>query len=376
MTMQTLRLTFTLCALLTLAACGSGTSDDTSTSSPGPLFSDDNGADGNVDPDPDGPSAPGADADGDADADVPENGDGGVPPDENASGEDSVDGEETGEESPGGGDADEGNTEEDEGNAGEEGAGEDAVVDTGSEADGDEGSAGEGGADGEAGADTGSGAEGDEGTDEEIVTGEQDGNAPDVIQPGVPGNLAATRLILGMQRVLKATLLDLNGRQAAGLPLSEQQQACLGSHEAALGEPAFALGCERALATGEIEVYVEQGAFYRTEDCAADLLAGTAERCVMASARMIMRTRFDFPPGSGGQGRPLPVPGSGVVMSYAIDAPTFVVESDERSPLTVFDCAFELQNGALLPSIGGRDVCDAQVRHAADHIDFLAPIVL
>ena len=80
---------------------------------------------------------------------------------------------------------------------------------------------------------------------------------PLVIQPGVPGNLSATRLILGMERVLKATLTDLNVRYSSGSPLSEQQQTCLGAYDPALGEPAYALGCERALATGDVEVHVE-----------------------------------------------------------------------------------------------------------------------
>ena len=68
---------------------------------------------------------------------------------------------------------------------------------------------------------------------------------------------------------------------------------------------------------------------------------------------------------------------SGVIAGYAVDAPLLTLESDEQSPLQpAFDCAFELQNGALLPSIGGRDVCDGRVRDAADLIDFLAPVVL
>lgn len=191
-----------------------------------------------------------------------------------------------------------------------------------------------------------------------------------VLEPGVAGNVEASRLVSGMSRVLEATLVDLNANLRGGV-LSTQQQECLGAYEPTLGVPALSLECARPLSTDGVAVHVRSGAFLPTEACAADLAVGTADRCVMASAVMLLRGQFAIVPGGHLQ---QPLPGTGVVVAYAPGArPVLSLENDDSGVFGLLDCEFELQNGALLPSIGGVDGCQGLVRDVADRIELMLP---
>ena len=190
---------------------------------------------------------------------------------------------------------------------------------------------------------------------------------PPVLVPAVPGSRDAERVLSDVRTVLGRTLLDLNGRLAGGLELSAQEDDCLGTHEPGLGEPLLAIDCARALATEPVAVYVERGAFYPTAACRADLALGVADGCVVDYASLFSRTEFDdpIPPA-----RPRPLPGSGFVIRYAVDAPVLEVANDENALSGVFRCEIDLATGSVRPTLGGGS-CDTILGNVADRLDAL-----
>jgi|GEM_PF-2259577 len=191
-----------------------------------------------------------------------------------------------------------------------------------------------------------------------------DGDA--ILVPAIPGDLNAARVLDGLQLILARTVLDLNDRLSSGIDLTAQQEGCLGTYEPGLGDPLFGVDCSSALVTEPVNVFVERGVFHDTDACRASLAERSADDCVIAFASVFTKTVFEqtFP-----ERRPRPLPGSGVVIGYAVDGPVLEIASDEQALLGVFGCRIDLATGSTLP--GGIGNCNAAFGDVAIRLDEL-----
>jgi len=197
----------------------------------------------------------------------------------------------------------------------------------------------------------------------------------DMLIPVVSEGGDLDRLVRGVTRQVSRTLLDLNAMLTSGAELSEQQDICLGSYDPAFGEQLLAVDCARALATGDIALYVESASFYDTSDCNSDIFDGSTDSCVLQTARVTIPTTWivpelpaDSPPGT----RLRPVPIGGMEIYYAVDNTDLRIENNEAALTGVFRCDLDLSDQQATTVIPGQSCADI-IKKTADRLDELLP---
>jgi len=187
---------------------------------------------------------------------------------------------------------------------------------------------------------------------------------PDILVPSVIEGSDLERLITGISQQASRTILDLAQRLSEGT-LTEQQNDCLGPYDPAQGETLLSISCNRALATGDVALYVGEAAFYDTDACNASVFDGSTADCQLQKASITVRTEWIFP----GPSQP-PQPIAGMEIYYAIDNTILRIENTADMLTGAFRCDIELSNGQANAALTGQS-CEDIISNAADRIEAL-----
>ena len=189
-----------------------------------------------------------------------------------------------------------------------------------------------------------------------------------LIPPVVPGS-DLERVVQGLTRQAASTLLDLNERISQGETLTDQQEQCLGAFEEGFGEPLIAVNCDQPLATGDVELWVGEAAFFDTAACREALFNQNSEGCILA--RMTLTIGPSFIPAANG---PPALGFPGALLSYNIDEPVLFLQG--AGPVlseNAFSCVVDLKT-ATISSLAQPQDCDQSVNSIAEEIERLQNI--
>jgi len=187
-----------------------------------------------------------------------------------------------------------------------------------------------------------------------------------LIPPVAPGS-DLERVVRGLTRQAANTLLDLNRRISQGETLSAQQEQCLGAFEEGFGEPLLAVNCDQPLATGDVELWVGEAAFFNTATCRQSLSSQLSDGCVLERLTLTIRTQF-IPPANGNGPPRLAFPGA--LLAYGIDEPTLTLQNIDSALTGVFSCSVSLESAAITGNSALPD-CNQRIESIANEIERL-----
>jgi len=178
------------------------------------------------------------------------------------------------------------------------------------------------------------------------------------------------RLILGINRQVSLTLLDLNTRLSSGIALTPQQDECLGAFDPAAGQQLLSIECQQPLFTNNTLINVTQASYFDTEACNSALFNNGTGDCLLQSARISIPTEFVLPePGMG----TLPIPSTAYEIFYAQGDTILSIQSAENALTGLFRCDLDLTGTEAANSVAGPG-CARVVELAANRIDTVVPV--
>lgn len=185
------------------------------------------------------------------------------------------------------------------------------------------------------------------------------------------GQLAAT-----LRRIGVSVLVDLNTTLASGQALDPTSQRCTGDFQPELGEALLQIDCSRESLRAVSDVQIIHIAMLESDACQAGLLAGEPDTCRLASLRLVMPTRFEFPAvttetsGVFVPQRPQPIDGADVAFrETGLDQ--LVIRNDDASVRGEFACDIELTS--TVPAVSGDDIvdCEHEISRVNDRLNQL-----
>jgi hypothetical protein len=203
--------------------------------------------------------------------------------------------------------------------------------------------------------------------------------------PGTPNSMLnptpeagsdSERLLRGINRQVARTILDLNKRLGDGIPLTDQQESCLGSYDPAAGQQLLMIDCADPLATGDVPIFVEQASYYDTPECNAAIFNGEISDCFLKTARLSIPLRWitpERPAGTPDSAPNRPQPLAGIEVFYAINNSTNLrIASNEADEVLTgrFLCDINLLNNQTTST---NQTCAGTINLAANNFDDLLP---
>ncbi len=165
----------------------------------------------------------------------------------------------------------------------------------------------------------------------------------------------------------RTSLTELNTKLSQGELLSPQENECLGPFDPALGEPLLNIDCLQALSVSNSPIYIGIASLTDTPLCRDSILNNQADGCELQRAELTVNTLWFVPEAAPGQPE-RPQPKAGAYIAFDIVPNQFSLRNLDAAVSGVFNCEFDLLDGALSASSPSAN-CDDQARRVSGLID-------